>query len=291
MCICVYAFGGVCVFYKKLIDNIFEILSVWKINYKYIPYIVSINLKPRGQICKNSALLYFLQINLNPNLVSPFWELAEKCGINPDCDSLLFLGSGRNSEVYMVLRKQRQGLETLVHCGFYWYPHEPSTHGPLKFINSIIWCHLWNKTVWACHSLGLCQGAGCRSFWTPSPSKLLPSLPRYMSHSQHRHRCTPPSKGLQENQHSISDEYRPSPKITFQPYNIRVESGSGSRIGKSYNLDSVYSWRRVKAEYKHRQRHKRVGAALHCPLVAGRCTPNLWGLDSPWERKCLPGWR
>lgn len=73
--------------------------------------------------------------------------------------------------------------------------------------------------------------------------------------------------------------------------NIHVESGPGLRIGKNYNLDSVYSWRRVKAGYKHRQRHKRVGAAFHCPLVAGRCTPNPWGLSSPWERKCLPGWR
>ena len=35
---------------------------------------VSIYLKPYGQICKTSALLYFLKINLNHTPVSPFSE-------------------------------------------------------------------------------------------------------------------------------------------------------------------------------------------------------------------------
>ena len=93
---------------------------------------------------------YFVSFKSTETLA---WFLySEKRGINPDYDSLPLLRLHKNPEPYLVLRKQRQSFECLVHCGRCWYSHAPSAQGALKVSCSVLWSHVLNKTVlWVCY--------------------------------------------------------------------------------------------------------------------------------------------
>lgn len=104
--------------------------------------------------------------------------MAEKCSISPDWLSLLCRIT-QESRALCSLRKQRQGIESQVHCGCCWYPHDP---GPWSLENLQFWalvpCAEQNSSMGLPLARGLGRGAERRSSRSRSPSKLPPPHPQ-----------------------------------------------------------------------------------------------------------------